>query len=170
MQQTKNGQYTVIKRITHQEDIEGTNVCVPNLRTTKYTKQLLTNPKGEKWQQQIIVGSIYHPLTSRDGLPCGSAGKESACNVGDLGSIPGLGRSPGERKGYPLQLFWPGKFHGLYSPWGHKEPDTSEQFSHTHQQIDQSRRKVYKETVALTETSDPMYLTDQIWTEHSIQM
>ena len=34
---------------------------------------------------------------------CGSAGKESACNVGDLGSIPGLGRSRGEGKGYPLQ-------------------------------------------------------------------
>ena len=33
----------------------------------------------------------------------GSAGKESACNVGDLGSIPGLGRFPGEGKGYPLQ-------------------------------------------------------------------
>ena len=37
------------------------------------------------------------------GFPCGSAGKESACNVGDLGSIPGLGRSPGEGKGYALQ-------------------------------------------------------------------
>ena len=37
------------------------------------------------------------------GFPCGSAGKESACNVGDLGSIPGLGRSPGEGIGYPLQ-------------------------------------------------------------------
>ena len=37
------------------------------------------------------------------GFVCGSAGKESACNVVDLGSIPGLGRSPGERKGYPLQ-------------------------------------------------------------------
>ena len=34
---------------------------------------------------------------------CGSAGKESACNAGDLGSIPGLGRSSGEGKGYPLQ-------------------------------------------------------------------
>ena len=33
----------------------------------------------------------------------GSAGKESACNVGELGSIPGLGRSPGEGRGYPLQ-------------------------------------------------------------------
>ena len=37
------------------------------------------------------------------GFPGGSAGKESASNVGDLGSLSGLGRSPGERKGYPLQ-------------------------------------------------------------------
>ena len=37
------------------------------------------------------------------GFPCGSAGKESACNAGDLGLIPELGRSPGEGKGYPLQ-------------------------------------------------------------------
>ena len=37
------------------------------------------------------------------GFPCGSAGKESACNAGDLGSLPGLRRSPGEGKGYPLQ-------------------------------------------------------------------
>ena len=37
------------------------------------------------------------------GFPCGSAGKESACSVGDLGSIPVLGISPGEGKGYPLQ-------------------------------------------------------------------
>ena len=36
-------------------------------------------------------------------LPGGSAGKESTCNIGDLGLIPGLGRSPGEGKGYPLQ-------------------------------------------------------------------
>ena len=36
-------------------------------------------------------------------LPCGSAGKESTCNSGDLGSIPGLGKSPGGGKGYPLQ-------------------------------------------------------------------
>jgi len=37
------------------------------------------------------------------GFSCGSAGKESAHNAGNLGSIPGLGRSPGEGKGYPLQ-------------------------------------------------------------------
>ena len=85
-----------------------------------------------------------------------SAGKESACNAGDLSSIPGSGRSAGEGIGYPLQyswaslvaqlvknlpamwetwvekihwgkdwlstpVFWPGEFHGLYSPWGCKE-------------------------------------------------
>ena len=41
---------------------------------------------------------------------CGSVGKESACNVGDMGSIPGLGRSPGEGKGYLLQ------YSGLENP------------------------------------------------------
>ena len=40
------------------------------------------------------------------GFPCGSAGKESACNSGDLGLIPGLERSPGEETGYPLQYSW----------------------------------------------------------------
>ena len=41
------------------------------------------------------------------GFPGGSDGKESPCNVGDLGSFPGLGRSPGEGDGYPLQyLAW----------------------------------------------------------------
>ena len=40
------------------------------------------------------------------GFPSGSAGRESACNVGDLGSIPELGRSPGEGKGYPLHDSW----------------------------------------------------------------
>ena len=60
------------------------------------------------------------------GFPGDSAGKESACNAGDLGSFPGLGRSPEEGKGYPTLVFWPGEFHGLYSPWGHKESDMIE--------------------------------------------
>ena len=42
-------------------------------------------------------------MANTQGFPCGSAGKESSCNAGDLGSTPGLGRSPGEGKGYPLQ-------------------------------------------------------------------
>ena len=47
--------------------------------------------------------SFKNPTPVFLGFPCGSAGKESACNVGDLGSIPGLGRSSGEGKGYPVQ-------------------------------------------------------------------
>ena len=43
------------------------------------------------------------PIPAFSGFPCGSAGEESACNEGDLGFISGLGRSPGEEKGYPLQ-------------------------------------------------------------------
>ena len=50
---------------------------------------------------------MYTPHTEklRDmlGFPYDSAGKESTCNVGDLSSVLGLGRSPGEGKGYPLQ-------------------------------------------------------------------
>ena len=46
-------------------------------------------------------------------FPGGSDGKASACNVGDPGSIPGLGRSPGEGNDYPTSVFWPGEFHGL---------------------------------------------------------
>ena len=47
--------------------------------------------------------SIYYLPTLSTGFTCGSERKESACNAGDLGSIPGLGRSPGEKKGHPLQ-------------------------------------------------------------------
>ena len=47
------------------------------------------------------------------GFPGGSDGKESACNVGDLGSVPGLGRSPGGGHGNPLQYFCLTK----ESPW-----------------------------------------------------
>ena len=51
----------------------------------------------------MIVFAFLCPAPLGWGFPCGSAGNESACNVGDLGSIPGLGRSSGEGKGYPLQ-------------------------------------------------------------------
>ena len=72
--------------------------------------------------------SKFFPL----GLPWCSAGKESACNAGGLGLIPGLGRSPGEGKGYPLQCSGLGEFDGLYSPWGCKESDTAEKVSLSH--------------------------------------
>ena len=46
---------------------------------------------------------VNHPLASSRAFPGGSAAKKSACSVGDLGSIPGLGRSPGKENGYLLQ-------------------------------------------------------------------
>ena len=61
------------------------------------------------------------------GFPVGSAGKESACNAGDLGLIPRLGRSPGEGTGYPLQ------YSGLQNSrdciGGRKWLDATEQLS-----------------------------------------
>ena len=58
---------------------------------------------GEFWQNMVHWrrDRLLTPVFL--GFPCGSSGKESTCNVGDLGSIPGLGRSPGEKKGYSLQ-------------------------------------------------------------------
>ena len=71
------------------------------------------------------------------GFPGASDGKESACNVGDLGSIPELGRDTGGGHGNPLQyscLENPYEQRSLagYSPWGHKESDTTEQLSTAH--------------------------------------
>ena len=71
---------------------------------------------------------MFFNLNSLDftkGFPDSSVGKESACNAGNPGSIPGSGRSAGEGIAYPLQ------YSGLensmdYSLWGHKESDTTE--------------------------------------------
>ena len=59
------------------------------------------------------------------GSPCGSAGKESACNGGDLGSMPGL-EDPLEKGQLPTPVFLPGEFHGLNNPWGRKESDMTD--------------------------------------------
>ena len=64
-----------------------------------------------------------------EGFPGGSMVKNPSTNAGDMGLIPGLGRSPGEGSGTPV--FLPGKSHGQrnlvsYSPWGRKELDTTE--------------------------------------------
>ena len=55
------------------------------------------------WVRKIHWSSDRLPIPIFLGFPCGSAGKESTCNVGDLGPIPGLGRPPREGKVYPLQ-------------------------------------------------------------------
>ena len=58
------------------------------------------------------------------GFHGGSAGKESSCSVGDRDLIPGLGGSPEEGKGYPLQ--YSGLENSMDGPWGYKELDATE--------------------------------------------
>ena len=58
------------------------------------------------------------------GFPCGLAGKESACRAGDLGLIPGSGRSAGEENGNPLQYSC--LDNSMEEPGGGKESDTTE--------------------------------------------
>ena len=64
------------------------------------------------------------------GFPSSSDGEESACNAGDLASIPGLGTSPGEGNGNPLQHFC--LKNPMDRPWGHKESDMTEQLTLTY--------------------------------------
>ena len=68
------------------------------------------------------------------GFPGGSVGKASAYNARDPGSIPGSGKIPWRKKWQPTPVLLPGKSHGLrslvgYSPWVHKELDTTEWLS-----------------------------------------
>ena len=68
------------------------------------------------------------------GFPGGSDSKESTCNAGDLGSIPGLGRSPGEGYGNPLECSCLENPHGQkslvgYSPWDRKKSETIERLN-----------------------------------------
>ena len=66
-----------------------------------------------------VSGLILPSMLGGGGFPGGSDSKESACNAGDPGSIPGLGRSPGEGNGDPFQSFLPGKSHRQKSLMGY---------------------------------------------------
>ena len=77
-----------------------------------------------------ILKRITLPKANK-GFPGASEVKASACNAGDLGLIPGSGRSPGEGNVQPTPVFLPGEPHGQrspvgYNPQGHKELDMTE--------------------------------------------
>ena len=71
---------------------------------------------------------IYYCFCNHS-FPCGSAGKESACDVGVPGFDPWVGKIPWRRERLPTSVSWPGEFHRLYSPWGHKQLDRTEALS-----------------------------------------
>ena len=80
--------------------------CMTKFTTKKKKKRIhlqCRRPWFDSWVGKIYWRRDRLPSPVFLGFPCGSAGKESACNARDLGSISGLGRSPGEGKGYPLQ-------------------------------------------------------------------
>ena len=83
-----------------------------------------------------MEASFLSPISQKKlGFPGGSDGKESACIVGDLGLIPGLGKSPGG--GHPFQYSCSENPHGQrslmgHSPWGHKESNMTERLSTAH--------------------------------------
>ena len=79
----------------------------------------------------VLLGKPLQVYIMDLGFPGGSDSKDSVCNAGNPGLIPGLGRSPGEGNGNPLQYSCLEKSHGQrslvgYSPWGRKESDTTE--------------------------------------------
>ena len=94
--------------------------------------QLVKNPPS--MQETLVRSARLKICWRRDrlptpvflGFPCGSAGKESAYNAGDPSSIPGLGRSPGEGKGYPFQ------YSGLKNPAVYGVTKTWTQLSNFH--------------------------------------
>ena len=71
----------------------------------------------------FVITFIFFPLiVCFEGFPGGSADKESTCTVGDLDSVPGSGRSPGEGKGYPLLILaWRAPWTGLTKRWTRTE-------------------------------------------------
>ena len=108
------------------------NEAVFNTYRASLIAQLVKNPPAmqetwlDSWIRKIRWRKDRLPTPVFEGFPGGSAVKEYACNAGDLGSIPGLGRFPWRREMLPTPVFWPGEFHGLYSQ---KKSDTTEQLA-----------------------------------------
>ena len=77
--------------------------------------QQCKRPQFDSWVRKICWRRDKLPTLVFLGFPCGSAGKESTCNAGDLGSTPWVGKIYWRRERLPTPVFWPGEFHGLYS-------------------------------------------------------
>ena len=84
-----------------------------------------TAKSQNEYTQYSCAGINFTVTILNEGFPGGSDGKASVCNAGDLGSIPGLGRSPGEGNGSPLQYSCLENPMDSGGPWGHKQSDTT---------------------------------------------
>ena len=84
------------------------------------------SPRFHSWVGKMPWRRDRLPTPVLLGCPYGSVGKESAYNAGEPGFAPWVGEIPWRRERLPTLVFWPGEFHGLYSPEGRKESDTTE--------------------------------------------
>ena len=134
-------------------DMQIFRICILRTQTTKTPRHTLDSEVCKLYlrfsqpsTQQAEMGKQPKPASScaswknwmfsfmMKGFPGGSDSKESTCNLGDLGSLPGLGRSPGGGNGHPLHCSCLENPHGQrslagYSPWGCKELETIERIS-----------------------------------------
>ena len=97
--------------------------------TSSHHVGILTSHKKDEYRkirycERPHPGNFYYRTVLQRGFPGGLDGEESTCGSGDLGSIPGLGRSPGEGRGYPPKHSVPGESRGAWQDSvqeGHKE-------------------------------------------------
>ena len=115
---------------------------LPHSSVDKESALQFRRPQFESWIGKVPWRRDRLSTPVFLGFPDGSAGKECACNAGDLGSIPGW-EDPLEKEEATHSVFWAGEFHGLYSPWDHKELDTTEQLSFTQKASLKSERTTY---------------------------
>ena len=125
--QIHSPQVTSTKSVSVIQELFKTNLCInssavpglnpPAMQETSWIRRI-------RWRRDRLPTPVFL------GFPCGSASKESACNEGNMGSIAGLGRSPGEGNGYPLQYSGLENFmESMRNPWGCKESETTERLS-----------------------------------------
>ena len=104
------------------------------MNITQFPRKLRKIPSIPQIKKFYKGNILKYKLYGFLGFPGGSVGKEPTCNagdIGDIGSIPGLGRFPWRRPWQPTPVFLPGEYHGQrslvgYSLHGCKESDTTE--------------------------------------------
>ena len=108
-----------------------------NELTSSFVFQLFLSSVGFWWFSLVkqMLRLLRGPVGEWKDFPGGSESKQSACSAGDLSSVPGSGRSPGEGNSYPLSYLClknsmdRGDWWATYSSWGHRDSDTTERLT-----------------------------------------